>query len=944
MIISDRASCERAPSSFSLEARGGRCWANYKRQQRPDGTLASPETTRWITVQSPGHSPPTQLYENGVMEKDAEARFEDQISKLVLEKQELEWEKESLQHQTETLAKQHTESLTNVKKQFQAKIRNIEEEKGKYQVSAELKDKEINNLKEELKSLQLLKYNLSKKSSELEQKLALQSRSKDSHLNQLGEVEKRFSALSRQCAIVKQAHEKLEQDVDEAMKMNKKLTSANGKQEATILSLKKETEMNRKLADENVTLRAEKQEVMRSLQHAQQLLLSQTQTVSRVELEMQNQRELHQGLKQEHEVMREKSKALEDKVAQLMESYAASKTSWDKERAMFLDRIKSEQEDLQAVTEAYDELQQKHTELSSQTQHIYKLEVQTHTQTQMTGSSQSVSTQVFPSLAEEIREEETLNEPIFSLEHSASIQTKTSNCVDDTGAVTVLVDYEATGGQDTPNHHQQSQFKQPPNLPNMFTCSLNNNNLFSVCSLSGTVSASSTLNKYTNNSDTDTSTVSSPANDGSGDLLRKEKRDEGNGGMSGENDVTQGKNNKKEEINGEQQWNTEEVQGDDVKEGGSAGGKRGTLMAHTADRADRQEASQRSTEDTGDTKQPETETKDRAEGEGTDGAEERAKKGLRTPETPETQIMVETTTDMTTGESNAQRVIDFMDTEPPLAACEPTDSLSQTVSERDADSTHVKKGFETDSCQEPMKSEDAEDAMTTKSETDFKLSIHQSHEDDASPETGSAKCCEQCPTKELLLDDTNELSLPRNMTYRSSFDWASFQRKTGSHMSEQNTSDPGGVPGHPPSTIPMFLKNKHRKVPLVITKASDLLNASSVSGTAASLRRHHQGEWKAVGETCRETAAVDAESRPSLSISSYPVSTSSIAVSKLSWQTTPGGSSVLHSLPVLTCYQYKRHLSTTSNSQTPNSTMAKTKELSKDTRNKIVDLHPGWED
>ncbi|KAK3553131.1 hypothetical protein QTP86_031709, partial [Hemibagrus guttatus] len=37
--------------------------------------------------------------------------------------------------------------------------------------------------------------------------------------------------------------------------------------------------------------------------------------------------------------------------------------------------------------------------------------------------------------------------------------------------------------------------------------------------------------------------------------------------------------------------------------------------------------------------------------------------------------------------------------------------------------------------------------------------------------------------------------------------------------------------------------------------------------------------------------------------------------------------------------EYKRHLSTTSNSQTPNSTMAKTKELSKDTRNKTVDLH-----
>ncbi len=42
---------------------------------------------------------------------------------------------------------------------------------------------------------------------------------------------------------------------------------------------------------------------------------------------------------------------------------------------------------------------------------------------------------------------------------------------------------------------------------------------------------------------------------------------------------------------------------------------------------------------------------------------------------------------------------------------------------------------------------------------------------------------------------------------------------------------------------------------------------------------------------------------------------------------------------VWTRYQYKRHRSTTSNSHNPNSTMAKTKELSKDTRNKIVDRH-----
>ena len=50
-----------------------------------------------------------------------------------------------------------------------------------------------------------------------EQKLVLQNRSKDNHLNQLVEIEKRFSALSRQCAMVKQAHETLEQNGSERM-------------------------------------------------------------------------------------------------------------------------------------------------------------------------------------------------------------------------------------------------------------------------------------------------------------------------------------------------------------------------------------------------------------------------------------------------------------------------------------------------------------------------------------------------------------------------------------------------------------------------------------------------------------------------------------------------------------------------------------------------------
>lgn len=38
-----------------------------------------------------------------------------------------------------------------------------------------------------------------------------------------------------------------------------------------------------------------------------------------------------QALKEEQEVMREKSKAVEDEVVRLTESHAAARTSWDKE-------------------------------------------------------------------------------------------------------------------------------------------------------------------------------------------------------------------------------------------------------------------------------------------------------------------------------------------------------------------------------------------------------------------------------------------------------------------------------------------------------------------------------------------------------------------------------------------------------------------------------------
>ncbi|XP_023671899.1 coiled-coil domain-containing protein 73 isoform X3 [Paramormyrops kingsleyae] len=302
--------------------------------------------------------------------RQAEMDFEERISQLLLEKQELEWQKESFQHQTDMLLNQNTESVTALKKKFQARIKGLEEEKGKYQVTVELKDKEIRTLKEELKLLKLSKCSLQKTLSELEQKLYLQMQTKDSQLRQLKEVERRLEVVTHQCATVKEAHRKLEQSVGETVKLNNNLSALNYKHEATIKCLKQDmeklncefvkfkvmsvcksgeerssvkdqkqwlhklhlqAEMNKKLSEEVSAVRAEKQEVMKLFQQAQRLLQMQTEAVSRLELELIRQREDYQTLKREHELLQARTREKNDRFASLRGEYKSSKTKQEED-------------------------------------------------------------------------------------------------------------------------------------------------------------------------------------------------------------------------------------------------------------------------------------------------------------------------------------------------------------------------------------------------------------------------------------------------------------------------------------------------------------------------------------------------------------------------------------------------------------------------------------
>ncbi|XP_066853621.1 coiled-coil domain-containing protein 73 isoform X6 [Anser cygnoides] len=173
-------------------------------------------------------------------DKETEINYEDQISKIVVEKQELEWQKETLQHQTDMLQQQNKEAMAAFKKQLQARMFAMEEEKGKYQLAVETKEKEIDGLKETLKALQISKYTLQKKLNEMDQKLQLHLTAREEHHKKLNEVERCYATIVCQFGIVKGVHGQLEHSVQEAIQLNKKLTSVNKKQETEISNLKEE--------------------------------------------------------------------------------------------------------------------------------------------------------------------------------------------------------------------------------------------------------------------------------------------------------------------------------------------------------------------------------------------------------------------------------------------------------------------------------------------------------------------------------------------------------------------------------------------------------------------------------------------------------------------------------------------------------------------------------
>ncbi|NWW03752.1 CCD73 protein, partial [Oreocharis arfaki] len=303
--------------------------------------------------------------------RETETNYEDQINKILVEKQELEWQKEALQHQTDTLQQQNKEAVAAFKKQLQARMFAMEEEKGKYQLAVETKEKEIDGLKETLKALQISKYTLQKKLNEMDQKLQMHLTAKEEHHKKLNEVERCYATIASQFGIVKGVHGKLEHSVQEAIQHNKKLASVNKRQETEISNLKEElkkvttdlirskvtsqyrvgeeninlavkekqfqelqqkirmeTAVSKKVQEENTHIKEEKLEILSSLQCVQELLQRITQTNVRMESELNALKEDYQALERDNELQREKAKENEEKFLNLQNEHEKALRTW----------------------------------------------------------------------------------------------------------------------------------------------------------------------------------------------------------------------------------------------------------------------------------------------------------------------------------------------------------------------------------------------------------------------------------------------------------------------------------------------------------------------------------------------------------------------------------------------------------------------------------------
>uniref|UniRef100_S4RUS1 Coiled-coil domain containing 73 n=1 Tax=Petromyzon marinus TaxID=7757 RepID=S4RUS1_PETMA len=286
-----------------------------------------------------------EMVEELRMRRESERHFEEKFNQMITEKQELEWQKETLASKRESLLREHLEEITKInKQQFKSKLESLEAEKNKFQFLSEAAEREVNILKDKIKAQNLSVHSLGKKLADQDQKLQLQMLGRERVVSQLSEVVNLHSSVSKQCETYRQAQDMLERNVQESLKLNKKLLYTNKHQgcieeglrqklqkvsaellrakidtqtkleerkrevnqrhhklEEAQLQLQKEMDLVKLLSQSITALRQEKQETNKALEESQRLIERQSVHVNRTKEDNVSLLQENQALKDDNE-------------------------------------------------------------------------------------------------------------------------------------------------------------------------------------------------------------------------------------------------------------------------------------------------------------------------------------------------------------------------------------------------------------------------------------------------------------------------------------------------------------------------------------------------------------------------------------------------------------------------------------------------------------------
>ncbi|KAB0370706.1 hypothetical protein FD755_017115, partial [Muntiacus reevesi] len=287
-----------------------------------------------------------------------------------------------------------------------------------------------------------------------EQKVQLHLLAKEDHQKQLNEIEKYYAIITGQFGLVKENHEKLEQNVpyfNEISILNslfdvfyvkelKKVTSDLIKTKVTCQQqkmgaennltikeqkfqeleerLKMELELNKKINEEITCIQEEKQGIIISFQQSQQLLQQQTQANTEMEEKLKT-------LERDNELQREKVKENEEKFLNLQNEHEKALGTWKKHVEELNGEINEIKNELSSLKETHTKLQEDYDKLCDQKkfEENKKFENLPEVNTEMSvEKSENTIIQKYNS-RQEIREENTKN-CCLDTEHKEKGETK----------------------------------------------------------------------------------------------------------------------------------------------------------------------------------------------------------------------------------------------------------------------------------------------------------------------------------------------------------------------------------------------------------------------------------------------------------------------------------------------------------------------------------------